>query len=219
MRHCDSCDIDYTGYLEKCPLCQAQLTGNPEPAVFPFNTVRRRGVLAARILGFATGASFLIMLFLGVIVPLPGPVVIIVCAALALNFLFVRNILVHSPDFLRAIMRYFLILLILSAIWFATTQDLVVTTFVIPCVCIVATVFDSVLVIIFRGSVVTSIAKYLLSDVVLGIAAPLALVAAGLTYWNVLAYLSALIAGVFLLALLVFGHRVLEREIRKLFNA
>lgn len=218
MRRCDACKIDYTGDLDKCPLCQAPLTGEAEPAVFPRNTVRKSGVLAARILGFATGASALIMLFLGLMIPLPGGIVFLVCAALALNFLYVRNILVHNPDFLRAIMRYFLVLLALVAVWFIVTQDLVITTFVVPCICIVAIVFDAVLVIIFRGSFVSNFAKYLLFDIVLGFA-PLVLMACGLTYWNVLTYVSALIASILLLALIVFGHRTLKNEIRKLFNA
>ena len=62
-----------------------------------------------------------------------------------MNYLFVRNILVHRPDFLRVIVRYFLILLALAAVWFVVTGNLAVTTFVIPGICLVALVFDTVL--------------------------------------------------------------------------
>ncbi|MBS5478499.1 MAG: reverse gyrase, partial [Coriobacteriia bacterium] len=114
--------------------------------------------------------------------------------------------------------RYFLILLLLAFVWFALTGNLVVTTYVIPSICLLALVFDAVLVCVFRGTFVSGYAKYLLFDVVLGIC-PLALVATGLTTWDILAYVSALVACVLLLALVVFMHERLVAELRKLFAA
>ena len=49
--------------------------------------------------------------------------------------------------------------------------------------------------------------------------APLALVALGLTTWDVPAFVSALVSSVFLLWLLVFMRRQLLAEIHKLFTA
>ena len=60
--------------------------------------------------------------------------------------------------------------------------------------------------------------RYLLLDVVFGLA-PLALVALGLTTWDVPAFVSALVSSVFLLWLLVFMRRQLLAEIHKLFTA
>lgn len=93
-----------------------------------------------------------------------------------------------------------------------------VTTFVIPGICLVALVFDAVLVAVFRGTFVSGYAKYLLFDVVLGLI-PLALVALGLATWDVPANVSALTASVLLLALLVFTRKQLVAEVRKLFSA
>lgn len=114
--------------------------------------------------------------------------------------------------------RYFLILLAIAAAWFLVTGNLIVTTFVIPGICLTAIVYDVVLVAVFRGTFVSGYAKYLLFDVVLGVA-PLALSNLGLTTWDVPAYASALSACVFLLALLVFTRRQLLAEMRKLFSA
>ena len=124
----------------------------------------------------------------------------------------------HTTDFLRMVVRYFLVLLAIAAVWFLVTRNLAVTTFVIPGICLVALVFDTVLLAVFRGTFVSGYAKYLLFDVLLGLA-PLALVALGLTTWNVLANISALTASVFLLGLLVFTRKQLVDEIRKLFSA
>ena len=57
-------------------------------------------------------------------------------------------------------------------------------------------------------------AKYVLLDVLFGLA-PLVLVALGLTTWDVLAFVSAAVACVLLLALLVFMREQLVAEIRK----
>lgn len=217
MRRCDSCGVEFSGEMDRCPLCQSELTGEAEPAVFPDNIVRRSGVLALAVLAFATGASLLVVFYLGYLLPLPLDIALTIAFALVVNYLFIRNILVHNPDFLRVVMRYFLLLICIAVIWFLATGNLVVTTYVIPCICLVAVIFDAVLVNVFRGSFVSSYAKYLLFDVVLGIA-PIALIALGLTTWNVPALTSALIASILLLALLTFGHRLLVDELRKLLN-
>ncbi|MEG0016352.1 MAG: DUF6320 domain-containing protein [Gordonibacter sp.] len=218
MKRCDKCHVEFTGDLDRCPLCQAKLSGEAEPAVFPQNEVKKSGVVALAVLAFATGACLLIVVFLGYLLALPGDIVLSVCLALVVNYLFVRNILMHSPDFLRVVVRYFLILLAIAAVWFLVTHNLLVTTFVIPGICLVALVFDTVLVAVFRGTFVSGYAKYLVFDVVVGLA-PLALVALGLTTWNVLALTRALAASVFALGILVFMRKQLVDEVRKLFSA
>ncbi|MFR7737272.1 MAG: DUF6320 domain-containing protein, partial [Eggerthella lenta] len=89
---------------------------------------------------------------------------------------------------------------------------------VIPGICLVALVFDGVLLAVFRGTFVSGYAKYLLFDVGLGLI-PLALQALGLTTWDVPSLVSALTASVFLLGLVVFARKQLTAEIRKLFSA
>lgn len=218
MKRCIKCRIDFTGDLDRCPLCQADLAGEAEPSVFPRNKVRKSGAVALMVLAFATGTCLLLMVFLGYVLSLSGEIVLAACLALVVNYLFVRNILTHSPDFLRVVARYFLILLAIAAVWFFVTGDLAVTTFVIPGLCLVALVFDTVLVAVFRGTFVSGYAKYLLFDILFGLA-PLALMALGLTTWEMPALVSALTASVLLLGLLVFTRKHLLAEVRKLFSA
>lgn len=218
MMRCGKCGVEFSGDLDRCPLCQAELAGTPEPAVFPTNEVRKSGTVALMVLAFVSGACLLVALFLGHVLSLPGDIVLTACLALLVNYLFVRNILMHSPDFLRVVVRYFLVLIALAAIWFLVTRNPLVTTFVIPGICLVALVFDAVLVAVFRGTFVSGYAKYLLFDVALGLI-PLALAALGLVTWDVPAYASALVASVLLLALAVFTRKQLLSEVRKLFSA
>lgn len=218
MKRCGKCGVEFSGDLDRCPLCQSELTGRAEPAAFPRNEVRKSGIVALKVLAFATGAALLGMAFIGRMLSLPGDIVVPVCLALALNYLFVRNTLVHRPDFLRVVARYFLLLLAVAAAWFLITENMAVTTFVIPGICLVALVFDTVLVAVFRGTFVTGYAKYLLFDVALGLV-PLALVALGLTTSEIPALASALASSVFLLWLVVFMRKQLVAELGKLFSA
>ena len=129
MKRCEKCGVQFSGDLDRCPLCQAELSGDASPAVFPRNEVRKSGAIALAVLAFATGACLLVMLFLGHLLQLPGDIVVTVCVGLVVNYLFVRNILTHTPDFLRVVARYFLVLLAIAAIWFLVSRNPVVTTF------------------------------------------------------------------------------------------
>lgn len=48
MRYCPSCRIDFTGVLDRCPLCGSKLEGTPEGMIFPENEFARTKKLAKR---------------------------------------------------------------------------------------------------------------------------------------------------------------------------
>ena len=76
MKRCEKCGVQFSGDLDRCPLCQAELSGDASPAVFPRNEVRKSGAIALAVLAFATGACLLVMLFLGHLLQLPGDTVV-----------------------------------------------------------------------------------------------------------------------------------------------
>jgi hypothetical protein len=174
--------------------------------------------MALKVFAFATGLCLLAAVFVGHLLSFSLGIIAAICLAVLMNYLFVRNIIVHSPDFLRVIIRYFLFLLGIALLWFMFTGNLVVTTFVIPVICLVALVTDTVLIAVFRGTFVSGYAKYLLFDVVLGLA-PLILVVLGLTTWSMPAYISALVSCAFSLWVVIFMRQRLMTEIRKLLSA
>lgn len=217
MMHCKKCEVDFGGNLDRCPLCQAELEGTAEPSVFPRNEAKESGSMAFAVLAFTTGVSLILALFLWYTFSLPGDIILTACIALVVNYFFVRNIITHNPNFLRVVVRYFLVLLALAFIWFILTQNLFVTTYVIPGICLIALVFDAVLLVVFRGTFVSGYAKYLLFNVVLGLA-PLLLLVFNLTTWDIPALVSALTSSILFLALIAFLRKQLLSEIRKLFS-
>lgn len=218
MKRCGRCEVDFAGDLDLCPLCQAPLKGKATPSAFPRNEMRRSGTMALRMLVFGTGVGVLAMVFAGFAFTLSGEIVLAVCLGLLTNFVFVRHFLSHAPDFLRLVVRYFFVLLAAAGLWYLISGNPMVTTFVIPVICLVALVTDAVLVCMFRGVFVSGYAKYLLFDMALGLV-PLLLVRLGLTTWALPALASAFVACVLLLALLVFARERLWAEVHKLFTA
>ena len=160
-------------------------------------------MIATGLLGAALGAG--------------APAVILPCAAIALNWLFVRNMIVHAPVFIRVVERYFLVLLAVGALWFLATGNLFVTTFALPGLCLLGLSFNAVLLIAYRGPFVSGYAKYLLYELVLGLV-PAALALAGLTTWPYLAWTAAAAAVALLAALLLLTRKPLAAEMHKLFS-
>lgn len=218
MRRCGACGVSFSGDLDACPLCQEPLTGAAQPAVFPRNEVKRSGVAALRVLAFATGAAVLATLAAGYALGWASRAVLAVCLGLLTTYTFVRHVLSRAPDFLRLVARYFVALLAVAVAWAVLSGSAVVATYAVPGVCLAALVCDAVLLCVFRGTFVTGYAKYLLLNLVFGLA-PLVFVVLGRVSWNLPSCLSASVALVLLLVLVVFMRERLANELRKLFDA
>ena len=193
MRYCPSCHIDFTGVLDRCPLCGSKLEGTPEGMIFPENEFARTKKLAKR--------SMIALTFAAVIV----------------NYIFIRNVVVHSPSFLRIIERYFLVVMALALLLLLATGDSRLATYVVPALTLVALFFNGVLVAVFRNGFVQGYAKYLLFNFVLGMV-PLVLLATGLVSQPALSIASGVVSGLLLVLLLVLTRKQLFSEMQKLFH-
>lgn len=219
MRHCPACNIDFTGPLARCPLCQSALSGQASPSPFPEqNRYLRPRRLAAAIVLFACGVGMLLLVFLGTLFAMPIDMLVASCITLAVAWLVTNNAIVHAPDPLRVLCRLLLVLPLVALIWFVATRQAVVPEFVMPIVSLVALAFDVVLWMVLRRRFVERYAKYALMTIVLALL-PWAMTWFGLVPWDLLARISALCAAVVLLALMIFAGRALSAESRRLFAA
>ena len=196
MRYCPSCHIDFTGVLDRCPLCGSKLEGTPEGMIFPENEFARTKKLAKRSMIALTFAALAFVAFLCVRTHASAVTGIASFAAVIVNYIFIRNVVVHSPSFLRIIERYFLVVMALT---------------------LVALFFNGVLVAIFRNGFVQGYAKYLLFNFVLGMV-PLVLLATGLVSQPALSIASGVVSGLLLVLLLVLTRKQLFSEMQKLFH-
>lgn len=218
MRRCPTCDISYAGALEQCPLCGCALKGEAVPSTYPASSIVAPKRFARRVLAAITAACLVLVVALGIVVA-AGPLVITAaCAAVLLNYAFLRNIVVHAPDFIRAMERYFLVLFGVALLIVVATGWKALAAFAMPLLCLFAIFSNGVLVLSFRDRFVQAYAKYLFYDVVLGFV-PLLLMAFGYVTWPALAIASAVGAVSLFLLMLVLTRLQLKAEARKLFDA
>lgn len=218
MMHCSYCNIGFTGDARSCPLCGHSLTGESVPSPFPTVERQKANVVANRTLACATAITIACVIALTLMFSTAPLNVLLACAALILNYIFVRNLLLHRPSFLRTVQRYYMVLVAMAFALFIATQDHVLSTFIIPMLCIVGMIFDAVLLMVFRSRFVKAYAKYILFFLVLG-CLPLFLLPTGTITWPWLIYSSAALAALLLAALLIFTRIHVAEEAKKLFNA
>lgn len=202
--------------LDRSRPCAEALQRAPRPSVFPPNTFMQKGTRAVTALGVVTLLCIALTVLLGAALKGAPLSVGAPCVAIALNWLFVRNMMVHAPDFLRVVERYFLVLLAVCGLWYLATNNPFVTTFAVPGLCLIALTFNAVLVIAYRDTFVAGYAKYLLYELALGLVPP-ALALAGLATWPYLAWAAAAAAAGLLAVLLLLTRKQLAAELRKLF--
>lgn len=218
MMHCAKCQLDLTGELDRCPLCGSRLTGTAVPAVFPENEWARPKKLARRSLIVLTLVGLALVIWAGVRGGAPVLATVTGCAAVLVSYVFIRNVVVHSPSFLRMIQRYFLVLMALALLFLLATGDTGVATYVVPVVSMTALLVNGVLVVLFRNTFVQGYAKYLIYELVLGMV-PLVLLAIGVVTWPVPSVITAVVALLLLVLMLTLTRRQLAEELQKLFHA
>lgn len=218
MRHCGECSVDYSGELDRCPLCGTPLTGQPTPAAFPVSTTHAPMRKARRVLLLIAIACAIGIGLTALLVPLQPWPTVLAYAVLVINYLVIRNIIAHAPDFMRIIQRYFLVLLAVVVLWWLATGNLFVSSWVIPAVCLAGVLTNTMLVVIYRDAFVNDYAKYLVYSGILGLA-PLLLIPLGAAPWPIPAYASAGATILLGAAILIFTRRQMKAEMGKLFSA
>lgn len=218
MRHCPSCQIDYNGELDRCALCGTTLTGTPSPSPFPHIPLKKVSKRARRILAASTLALLIAWIVACIALNLPWTVCVAASVALVLNYLFIRNIMTHSPNTLRAIKRYFLVVMAMALLWFFATGSSVVSSYVIPIISLAAIFSDAALLIIMGKRMIVEYGKYLLYDIIFGAVPPL-LVLSNTVMAPELSWSCALVAAAMLASLLILARRSVTDEAKKLFNA
>lgn len=218
MKGCSECRVEFSGDLALCPLCGNKLSGDAVASPFPSIAAYRMSLTARVVLLVVTalmiGAAIALCVVLGASVVF----CILSCIAIALNYVFVRNLLVHSPGPMRAIQRYYLVLTACCVLWFFATGNADVATFVVPAVCILGSACNIALLVALGSKFVAGYAKYIMFAALLGVV-PLVLLASGCIEWPVLAWISAAFAVLLLLTALIVGRSGITEEAKKLFHA
>lgn len=174
---CDSCGIDVSGRHTSCPLCGSHLVGAPAPSPFPPSTLGKTSRMARLVLGAITLCLIAATALLCILLEAPIGTAATADVALAVNYLFVRNIILHSPSVFRSVVRYFLVVIALAYIWYIATGDRNAIDYVIPGISITSLIFDSILIVLLSRQFTGAYSKYVIFNIAIGLI-PLAFLAA-----------------------------------------
>lgn len=174
---CDSCGIDVSGRHSACPLCGSPLAGTHVPSPFPPSSLRKTSRKAQMVLGAVTFALIVLAALLCTLLQTSIGITVTAGIALAVNFLFVRNIILHSPSVFRSVVRYFLVVIALAYVWYAATGNQNAIDYVIPGISITSLVFDSMLIVLLSRQFTGTYSKYVIFNIAIGLV-PLAFLAA-----------------------------------------
>ncbi|MEC4272862.1 hypothetical protein VJ923_06790 [Adlercreutzia sp. R25] len=95
MRHCDRCNLDYTGELTRCALCGAPLHGEAAPSPFPVAAWHRFRRTVHRALILVALAALAVAAIVCAAFGLPG--LLIALAAGIAAFIVAKLLLTQGP--------------------------------------------------------------------------------------------------------------------------
>lgn len=216
MRKCNKCQISYTGNIKKCPLCQGELIGKKTPSPFPKIIAKKENILY-KILLFVSISLSLIFAFVEYIIHNQFTVTKYVVLGIVTSDILVLYVIKKYKDVLKKMNKYFIIILLLTFIWFFLTRSLIITTYIIPIVCIIIFVFNSITMLVLKDSYINRFLGLLLLDCLIGLI-PGVLLMLNLTTTNILSYMCLLLDGLVLLGLIIFCHDRVIEELTKRFN-
>lgn len=218
MMNCPKCQTDFSGELDRCPLCGSFLGGDPSHSPFPMNRIQRPAKTARIVLGVITLLAIIALFMLAFLEKATWWGASMSSIALVLNFIFIRNVIAHSPDFIRIVERYFLLALAIAVLlWLYNGFDPIASQ-VIPGICAAALITNSVLVIIFKDAFIHDYGKYVLYSLVMGLF-PLILALLGWIDWPWGAYACAAITAILVVILVATVREQSVAELKKLFNS
>lgn len=216
MRKCNKCKIEYNGNLTKCPLCQSDLTGKKTPSVFPQLKEQKENILR-KLLLFIVVAIVIISIFIEYLVHQRLTATKYIILSLITLYILVIYIIEKYQKPIKMMNRYFIIILILLFIWYLLIKSKVITTFLIPILCIVILLFNSITMIVLKESYINKSFGIILLDCILGLI-PLLLNILSLVTTPIIVYICTLLDALIFFALLIFCHENLKEELEKRMN-
>lgn len=213
MRTCEKCKISVAGPLKRCPLCQGDLTGNPDREnPFPWLTYSRHYSTFLRIAAFAGVVAAAICIAVNLSVPSGGWWSMFVVAGLASLWLTLWLVAKKWTNIPKNILWQVAVISLLALVWdWWTGWRGWSIDFVIPILCGCTMVVMSLLGRILRLRIQDYII-YLVLDSILGIV-PLVLLLCGAVR---IAYPSAICVAVSIISLaslFIFEGTALRNEI------
>lgn len=216
MKKCSKCMIEFNGNLKICPLCQSELYGNNTNSVFPKLNYKKNKLLY-KILLFVSFCIGILFAFIEYNMHSSLYITKYVIFGLITNYVLIKFIHNNYKNVLKMMNGYFFVLIILFLLWFWITKSLIITTYLVPVLCIIIFIFNSITLLVLKDFYLIKFVKTILSDCLVGLI-PLLLVYFKLTTFDLLSYICVLLDIIVFIGLLIFCKDNVIEEIKKIFN-
>lgn len=216
MKKCSKCMIEFNGNLKICPLCQSELYGNNTNSVFPKLNYKKNKLLY-KILLFVSFCISILFAFIEYNMHSSLYITKYVIFGLITNYVLIKFIHNNYKNVLKMMNGYFFVLIILFLLWFWITKSLIITTYLVPVLCIIIFIFNSITLLVLKDSYLIKFVKTILLDCLVGLI-PLLLVYFKLTIFDLLSYICVLLDIIVFIGLLIFCKDNVIEEIKKIFN-
>lgn len=217
MKKCLNCNLNISGNISECPLCQNTLNGKKSVSVFPSNTKRKKDDVLFKILIFISviisGITVIIEYYLSSNINWSLFIILgLLTAIVSIYFM-----IINFDNVVKMISKYFILLLILLFVWFIATRNLIITTYIIPITCIVMLTFNSIVLAFLKDYYKSQYISTLFTDIIIGFI-PLILILTNLTTNSFIAVMCIFINIVIIISLFIFFKKELLSEIEKRFT-
>ena len=220
MLRCKNCKILLPGAYARCPLCQGDLTGEPDPGgnVYPALPARageRRSVLAR--IAFGTAAAGAVCIAVNLTLPASGPWCLFVIGGILSFWISFALVVQKRKNLPKTILWQVIILSLLAFLWdrFTGFQGWSLN-YVLPILCTAAMAAMAILAKI-RNLDIQDYVLYLIIDCVFGILS-CSLLAAGRITEPIPSAVCFAATDISLAALLLFQGRAFLAELQRRFH-
>ncbi len=211
MKRCNNCQIDLNTNYEYCPFCQDKLVGKSfsyypkykkKKSSIIFKIILFISLLTAIITGFIdyqihSGLTWSIYCILGLIS----------------NIIITYYIFNSEKDISNSIIGYFLVLILISIIWYYKTNIKLITNIIIPILCLFIMLYTIIISFITKKKPLTY-----LSINILIVIEPILLILRHEITFNILCYIDILLFIIIIITLYFFNHDEFKEEIIKIFR-
>lgn len=216
MRKCKKCQISYTGNINRCPLCQGKLIG--EIASSPFPKIKKtKEKILYKVLLFTSIAIGIIFAFVEYLIHKELIITKYAIFGLFTIYILVISVITKYKNILKMMNKYFIIILFLMFFWFIITKSLIITTYIIPIVCIVILIFNSITMLVLKDSYINKFLSIILLDCLIGFLPALLLILNLITN-NILTYSCLLLDILIFIGLVIFYYDIIIDELIKKIN-
>ena len=217
MKKCNKCNVSFNIDDDHCPLCYGKLSGTCNDFIFPKDNYYITRSLLLKTIFIISILIFVVSIITEKYFMNSFSISLIIGGFLLANYILIYYVLKNFDNILELIGKNGLLFNVLLILLFLYTEDMIITNYVIPLICIFELIFNVIAFIILKKKYIFNYLKlFLLNSCLLFI--PIVLNILNWSTYNYFSYICCVFGLVSLGAIVIFYFEELKEELKKIFN-